>query len=811
MNEKAASAQQKALQERKRGHFDKAIKRLEQAIVQSPDELDLYLDVVDACLEGGQVAQATTFLKTAQDKFPRERDRVAQFVRDKLLAVHDPALARFVVENAVKRRELMPALEHLEQIPDHVARDLLARTKTKRQSLRSASHGGYSLRSETLTAELFSALLMIRTDNLKDGTAALVGIVDEEPAELKSIAPFLVELEAKNPRAGRVRFANACALLAGNNEVEAIARFVEAGRLDSTAIVLCVERLQAQRDKTKFPGKVDRALAELLLLKEDFDAAAVVLRQYLADTKDSDREVILLLKPYIDPAHSTNECVWVALEAALSLDQSAAAMEILRPLHHRGKNTPEIYARLEEKSKSGSLLMPEIMLFHAAIALELKDFARGAEILNAVVAASPQDVHAVLGLADKHRSSHPDLEEICRKHMTAETVEAPPEEGDFQNFDNNEFSLGRAGGAPAAPRPSSPEPAGEKPPSRFAEDRKKPAEQASFVETRELSFDDDGTPAAPEPEAAADYPRDEIDTSMFETSRDLRLTPRTPASPSPPSDTPPRAPVRPTLNLSAEEPSVGVTESHVSNVAKRLGEAGASAFFHIDGDVESPAPATLAAAAPNQAPAAPAASADAKPVSADSPSPAPIDAVAYARTPTETPAATVISLPAAMDGEADAPPAAEPTFEDELARFRKGELDNARVIALIQRATEERRLDDLHDLLSFAPRDDAEKFAQRYYEAEYHALSGRPLPALDILARLGDHNLTDDQRRRLWFKMAVCQRSMNDFAAASDTLRRLTQAFPDQPEFARLARRNTEQLAEQAGDVPVLQKTTSLD
>src|SRR5262245_8210332 len=148
MNDKALAAQQKARQERKRGHYDKAVKRLEQAIAQHPDELELYLDAVDACIEGGEVVQATTFLKTVQEKFAKDKDRVAEFVRDKLAAVHDPALARCVVENAVKRRDLESALQHLEQIPDHVARDMVARAKTKKQSLKSASHGGYSLRSE---------------------------------------------------------------------------------------------------------------------------------------------------------------------------------------------------------------------------------------------------------------------------------------------------------------------------------------------------------------------------------------------------------------------------------------------------------------------------------------------------------------------------------------------------------------------------------------------------------------------------------------------------------------------------------------
>ncbi len=846
MNEKAASAQQKALQERKRGHFDKAVKRLEQAIAQFPDELDLYLDAVDACLEGGEVMQATNFLKTAQEKFTKDKDRVAEFVKDKLLAVHDPALARYVVENAVKRRDLDGALEHLEQIPDHVARDLLARTKTKKQSLKSASHGGYSLRAEIFTNDLLSALLSIRLGSLKDGMTALVEIIDEKPVETKMLQPFLAGLESKQPKVGRIRYAHGIALWAGGNEVDCISRVVEAARFDSTMIPTCIDRLQSLRDKTKYKPKVERALAEVLLLKDDFDAAALVLRGYLADNKDSAREVIMILKPFIDPAHSVNACVWLAVDAALTLDQSVAAMEILRPMYVSGKCTPDIYAHLEGTSKE-SVFTIEVMLFHASLALELKDFPRAVDILNAVVTASPQDVHAVVGLADKHRTSHPGLEELCRKHMQAEVVEAIAEGEDFQNFDHNEFSLHRDAKADgierssSAPRPQSPTAQGEKPASRFAEERTKHTEKQSFTESRELSFDDDGTPDAPSVEEPIEQPVAETDDDGFETSRDLRLSSTRDAKsaekprerplerlidqeiekeikkeieqPSEklaaPAVTPASAPAsqaRQAVKLRpSAEPTIG--ESHVTNVARRLGLVGAAAFFHID-DEE---PESVVESSPPV---------DETPPRAEAPpSRAPIDAAAYAHVSTvpeptpaiaPTPAVAAVPKPVAVPK----PPAIEPepVVAQEPVAAAVPVATPPSVIERIERALDDGRADELHDLLAFEPKDDAERFAQRFYEAEYHTLCSRPLPALAILTKLGESSLTDEQKQRVWLKTAVCQRSMNDFAGANDTLKRLVTAFPGRAEYERLERHNYEQfLGNQANDVAVLQKTTSLD
>ncbi len=444
MNEKAQAAQQKAQQERKRGQHARAVKRLEQAIATFPDELDLYLDAVDACLEGGEVMQATQFLKTAHEKFVKDKDRLAIFVRDKLTLVHDPALARFAVENAVKLRNLETALDLLSLVPEHTTRDLLSRTKTKKQTLKSASHGGYTLRAELVTNDLMEALLSIRVGNLKEAMTAIVQLLDEKPVEYKTLAPFLLAMDA-TAKSGRVRFAHACALLAGNSEGEAIVRLVEAARLEPPVAALSVDRLKAMRETTKTPAKVERALAEVLLLKGDFDEAAAVLRTYLAenqkDNKEVGREIMLLLRPFIDPANGVNECTWVSLEAAMTLEQSNSALEILRPLHQRGGCTAQLLDWLETRSKEG-FLTNEMMMFQATLALEEKRWERASEILRAVCKTSPADATMALTMIDRHRSSHASLEALFKEFAAPEpTEEMRAADGDFQNFDNTEFQL----------------------------------------------------------------------------------------------------------------------------------------------------------------------------------------------------------------------------------------------------------------------------------------------------------------------------------------------------------------------------------
>jgi tetratricopeptide (TPR) repeat protein len=574
MNEKAASVIQKAQQERKRGQFARALKRLEQGIAAHPDELDLYLEAIDTALDGGELMPATNLLKTVQEKFTRERDRVLQFVREKLQTVHDPSLARCVVDNAVKRRDLESALELLQGVPDHTIRELLNRARTKAQSLKSASAGGYALRGEAVSNELANALLSVRLGNLKEAMTTFVRLVEEKPIEHRALEPFLAALAARHAKSGRVRFARGCALRAGGNEVEAIQQFGEAARLEPACAAGCVEQLRAMLEKPHHPGKIRRALAEAQLLKGDFDDAAQTLREHLAENPDNAREVILLLRPFIDPANGLTACTWLAIEQAIGIEQSSLALDILRPLHQRGGHGAELLEWLEERSRTG-VAPADVMMFHGALAIEQKRFERAAEILGAVCTTSAADVPAVLSIIDRHRGAHSALDALYTKHAPEDVPadSSSGDDGDFQTFESSEFHLeptARAASAPESPAAQRPKPRFSSSPfstSRDGTGRDAEAPRKSFIDANELTLDDDGAVRR----AGGGSP-----VKTHET--------------------------------------IEITEAHVTRVAQQLYAAGAAAFFHIDdGTGAEPAPASSTGMAGREAadprPAAPAATA----------------------------------------------------------------------------------------------------------------------------------------------------------------------------------------------------------
>ncbi|HEX6791807.1 MAG TPA: hypothetical protein VF247_10900 [Candidatus Krumholzibacteria bacterium] len=570
MTEKAASILQKAQQERKRAQFDKALKRLEQGIAAHPDELDLYLEAIDVALDGGELMPATNLLKTVQDKFTRDRDRVLEFVRNKVETNHDPALARCVVEHAVKRRDLDGALALLEKVPDHTVRELLNRARTKAQTLKSASHGGYTVRGEAVSNEITNAVLSVRLGNLKEAMATLVSVVEERPVEHKAMDDFIAALAAKHPKSGRLRFARGCMHRAGGNEVEAIQHFLEGARLEPACAAACAGQLAVMLEKPLHPGKIRHALAEALLLKGDPDAAAAILRDHLAENPENGREVIMLVRPFIDPAQGLNACSWLAMEQALALEHSAVALEILRAVQQRGGHGDELFAWLEARAQAAPL-PNDVMLFHGSLALDQKQYDRAAEILSDVCSASSQDVPAVLSMIDRHRSSHTVLDVLYLQYSPKETpmvsTGASDDEG-FQTFEASEFRFESAERRPPAPaKPAAAKPAPKFNSSPFSSTPRNGDGGATarkrFTDANELSFDDDGA-----------VKRSEEDEPM-----------------------------------ETKTPAIEITESHVTNVAQQLYLAGAAAFFHIDDSAadastaESPAPAAPAAPTPEPAPA----------------------------------------------------------------------------------------------------------------------------------------------------------------------------------------------------------------
>ena len=129
MGSKSLAILEKVHQERSRGDYDKALKRLSDGIARHPHDLQLYREAIDISLEAGESLEAIQYFKRTQHLFPDHYDDLWTHGVDKVRAFNDAIFGKFLLDVAIKKRELQSAADVLVQLKDHTANELLKRTR----------------------------------------------------------------------------------------------------------------------------------------------------------------------------------------------------------------------------------------------------------------------------------------------------------------------------------------------------------------------------------------------------------------------------------------------------------------------------------------------------------------------------------------------------------------------------------------------------------------------------------------------------------------------------------------------------------
>ena len=444
MNNKVSMALEKALQDKAKGNYHKALQRINETLEKHPGEVELFLEGADVCLEGGESLQATHFLKKALAKFAGEKDRIDAFAREKLRTLGDPVLAKFLLDQAIKRRDLEWASEVLDDLQDRSIRELLQRTRTKKQTLSSAARGGHALISEMVVNVLSDALLCLRLGRMKESVRAFLEILDDKPVENEVLEPFFAGLEKKHPKAGRIRFAYGCSLIYAQQYDKAMSRLILGVKMEPRIADEAMERLRALTEKFETPPESLRdGLVEILLAKGDVLRAAELLREDLAANPEKARRVLELMQPYVTDDAESLVLHYLYMDAALLAEQTKRVLEMLRRLRQNDGHRDDVYQWLEKKS-SEQFLPAGVMLLHGEMAAEAGDVDRTIEIFKAVLAASPGDLQVVLAVVEKHKSSDPKLSEFFDEQVKEQRANAPASSDhglEFEHFENNEFKF----------------------------------------------------------------------------------------------------------------------------------------------------------------------------------------------------------------------------------------------------------------------------------------------------------------------------------------------------------------------------------
>ncbi len=446
MDSKVTSALEKSLQDKAKGNYQRALRRLTDALGKFPDEVELYLEAADVCLEGGESLQATQYLKKAQVRFRKEKDRLDSFAIEKLAKLHDPVLGKFLVELFIKRRELTAAAEVLEELQDRAIRELLQRTRTKKQTLNSAARGGNTLKSEIMINSMSEALLCLRLGRMKESVRSFLEILDEKPVENEVLEPFFAVLEKKHPKAGRIRFAYACSLIASQQYDKAMSRLVQSVQMEPKVAEDALARLRDLTDTFETPpDSLQDALVEILLVKGDVLRAGEILQESLTNNPENARMVLELMRPYVEEVSDSLVLHYLYMDAALLAEQTRRVLEMLKKICKDESHRDDVYQWLENKSTE-VFLPTDVMMYHGEMAIDTGDVGRAIEIFRAIAGSAPAEIPSMLRIVEKHKDADQRLVDFREEHIAEQqqSVAHTSDGADFEHFENKEFSFSSA-------------------------------------------------------------------------------------------------------------------------------------------------------------------------------------------------------------------------------------------------------------------------------------------------------------------------------------------------------------------------------
>lgn len=833
MDTKVSSVLEKARHEKSKGNYQKAAKRLSDAITKAPEVLELYLEAADACLEGGESLQATQFLKRSYAKFRAESERIDAYASEKLKSTDDPVLGKFLLEQAIKKKALEDATEVLDALRDRTVSELLQRTRNKKQSLTSASRGGHALENESVTNLLCESLLCLRLGRMKEAVRGFLRILDEKPVENEVFEPFFAHLEKKYPKAGRIRFAYACSLIHSQEYDQAMSRLVQSVKMDPKIGEDGLKLLRGLSDTSQdLPESIQGALVEILLVTGGVSQAAELLGEKLKNTPEKAKSVIELVEPYINDADDGCVLRFLYVDAALLAKQTRRALDMLKRTGAEAPDGIDLFGWLEKKSEEQFLPM-EILVYLGELAIGNKLFDRAIEIFDAVLNNSPADGPTVTTLVQKYKDLDPRLAEFWEAHGDVNVQPAKPDADgfEFEHFENNEFLF--SSGSVSPPQ----EERAEMGPTVFGIEIEstRPEDQPAAVLSEEvaraesppgepkdvtnldagLSTDDGADTIVWQEEDSsgmADTPVESPDTggkTNDETGEDSGADDVSwldanngdvfPA----PDEGEADSLFEPGLSLEPTVSEHSLDSIEIDPVEETRGdgedndldqnapdEREPSACHEIDEDyVKNVAGAIREAGAAlffhidtgGKTPPADAGGHDQEQAGR----PAPAEEVA---------------------GESPETTRFDRRFED----FLRGELDNTAVLTLLQEALADGKIDELRELLHFEPATPEEAYVQTRYRVDYFLCRGLPAAALDVLASIDLRSLTPERKKEVLCKKAACQTEMLDFESAHRTYLKLLKQCPSQ-EVSTMAKRNYDQyLRDQCESNPVLIKTTSL-
>ncbi|MFQ5512463.1 MAG: tetratricopeptide repeat protein, partial [Candidatus Krumholzibacteriia bacterium] len=503
MSTKTTEILEKVSQDRGKGDYPRALKRLREGIDRYPTEPAFYQEAMEIALESGETLAAIDFFKKAMRKLPERAGRLWDFAADKVRALNDPILCKFLVDLAIKKRDLKSAETALAGLKNHTAVELLKRTQTKIQSMSSAVNNGFAFKGEIVAGALAEGMLCLRAKRFQHGVKAFLRILDEKPVEQEVLTPFFAHLEKKYPRQGGISYVLGCCYLADEKYVKAFPKLCQGASLAPSLAEDAISRLEAVKDRPSVPQEeINVSLARLFIVKGDDFCAAERFGAVLEKNMSRAPVILDILKPFVQDGRDSLVLDYVFMDAALLAQRPETALVHMKKIGRDRRLRNELLGWMDKKSQEQALSV-DILSYYAELALDQGRFERAVEVFREVVALSPADARVAAAILERHRAE-PAVQDFYND-LGAMRPEVKPTTGGFEieHYGGREFTLdSNEPGAPPPPVGETPPPSPEAGPNDRGSERENPAIVLEHTTDIPDDTSDPAPGAEPSPEAA---------------------------------------------------------------------------------------------------------------------------------------------------------------------------------------------------------------------------------------------------------------------------------------------------------------------
>lgn len=445
MNNKTASALEKILALKSKGNFTKAIEKIDELIKKNPEDSDLYVEGMDLCLESGETLKAWNFFKTASSAGPACGEKVWTFAKEKVKTQNDLVLAKLLIEQAIRKRDLENGRQVAYNLENHSAKELLKRIQVKKKSLQSSLGGDGAPKGELLVNLFSEALLLLRVGRTKEAARTFVHILDQKPIENEALEAFFGNLEKSSPANSSIYYALGCCYLVSEKYRKAIHHFNQSIHANQAFLDEVIERIEDMRHTDRpLPEDLELVLAEAFLMKGALGEAAGLMMHVLGQQPERAGMVFDLASRYGSRREESRELDYPYIEAAILAKQGPRAIERIRAIYEDRDTNTALMDWLDRKYTE-HLLPSDIMILYGEIALAQGMFEQAAGILADVADMSPIDVPAVCRLLDPYLQRAQELrglhDRLSKQLIESNRSYGPEAQAFEQTFEKSEFAF----------------------------------------------------------------------------------------------------------------------------------------------------------------------------------------------------------------------------------------------------------------------------------------------------------------------------------------------------------------------------------